>query len=48
VCTLRWEMVDLGRGLLHVRRVKNGTPSVQPLGAVELRALRKLKREEEN
>ena len=46
VCTLRWEMVDLGRGLLHVRRVKNGTPSVQPLGGVELRALRKLKREE--
>jgi integrase len=46
VCTLRWEMVDLGRGLLHVRRVKNGAPSVQPLGGVELRALRKLKREE--
>jgi site-specific recombinase XerD len=46
VCTLRWEMVDLGRGLLHVRRVKNGTPSVQPLGGVELRALQKLKREE--
>jgi type 1 fimbriae regulatory protein FimB/type 1 fimbriae regulatory protein FimE len=26
--------------------VKNGTPSVQPLAGVELRALRKLKREE--
>jgi hypothetical protein len=26
--------------------VKNGTPSVQPLGGVDLRALRKLKREE--
>jgi site-specific recombinase XerD len=45
-CTLRWDMVDLSHGLLHVRRVKNGTPSVQPLGGVELRALRKLKREE--
>ena len=39
-------MVDLAQALLHVRRVKNGTPSVQPLAGVELRALRKLKREE--
>ena len=46
VCALRWDMVDLARGLLHVRRAKNGTPSVQPLGGNELRALRKLKREE--
>ena len=44
VCTLRWDMVDLPRGLMHVRRSKNGTPSVQPLGGSELRALRKLKR----
>ena len=40
VCALRWDMIDLGQGLLHVRRVKNGTPSVQPLGGGELRALR--------
>jgi integrase len=46
VCTLRWDMVDLARGLVHVRRAKNGTPSVQPLGGSELRALRKLKRDE--
>src|ERR1700676_5050518 len=26
-CVLRWDMVDLAHGLLHVRRVKNGTPS---------------------
>jgi hypothetical protein len=39
-------MVDLGCGLLDVRRSNNGTPSVQPLGGIELRALRKLKREE--
>jgi integrase len=45
-CALRWDMVDLGQALLHVRRVKNGTPSVQPLAGVELRALRKLKRDE--
>ena len=31
-CALRWDMVDLAHALLHVRRVKNGTPSVQPLG----------------
>jgi integrase len=32
-CALRWDMVDFAQGLLHVRRVKNGTPSVQPLAA---------------
>jgi integrase len=31
--------------LLHVRRVKGGTPSVHPLSGVELRALRRLQRE---
>src|SRR5580698_948960 len=45
-CAVRWDMIDLGQGLFHVRRVKNGTPSVQPLGGGELRALRKLMREE--
>jgi integrase len=44
--TLRWDQVDLSRGLLHVRRAKKGMPSVQPLGGTELRALRKLRREE--
>jgi integrase len=46
VCTLRWDQIDLGRGLLHVRRIKNGTPSVHPMGGVEIRALRRLKREQ--
>ena len=46
VCSLRWDQVDLGRGLLHVRRIKNGTPSVHPMGGVEIRALRRLKREQ--
>ena len=46
LCTLRWDQVDLGRGLLHVRRVKNGTPSVHPMGGAEIRALRRLKREQ--
>ena len=30
-CALRWADVDLGRGTVHVRRIKNGEPSVQPL-----------------
>jgi integrase len=42
---LRWEQVDLDRAVLHVRRVKQGTPSVHPLGGSELRALRRLQRE---
>jgi type 1 fimbriae regulatory protein FimB/type 1 fimbriae regulatory protein FimE len=38
---LRWEQVDYLRAVLHVRRVKGGTPSVHPLSGVELRALRR-------
>lgn len=34
------------RGTVHVNRLKNGISSVHPLGGVELRALRKLQREE--
>jgi integrase len=40
LCALRWDQVDFERALLHVRRVKNGTPSVHPLGGTELRSLR--------
>jgi integrase len=43
--SLRWEQTDLDQGLLHVVRSKNGTPSNQPLGGPEIRALRKLRRE---
>ena len=42
---LRWDMVDLKKGLLHVSRLKNGIDSVHPLRGPELRALRKLLRE---
>src|SRR4051812_31978346 len=45
LCALRWDQVDFEHGLLHVRRIKNGMPSVHPLGGEELRALRKLQRE---
>jgi integrase len=47
LCSLRWEQVDLGHGRLHVSRAKNGVPSVHPLTGTELRALRRLQREQE-
>jgi type 1 fimbriae regulatory protein FimB/type 1 fimbriae regulatory protein FimE len=46
LCGLRWEQVDLTHGRLHVARAKNGHPAVHPLSGVELRALRRLQREQ--
>lgn len=40
--TLRWDQVDLEQGVLHVNRLKCGTPSVHPLGETEIQALEKL------
>ena len=39
--------VDLEHALLHVRRLKNGSPATHPLTGKELRALRRLQREQE-
>ena len=44
---LRWDQVDLEHALLHVRKVKNGSPATHPLTGKELRALRRLQREQE-
>ena len=44
---LRWDQVDFRTANLHVRRVKQGTPSTHPILGDELRALRRLKREQE-
>jgi integrase len=44
---LRWDQVDFNQAVLHVRRAKNGTPSTHPLQGDEMRALRRLKREQE-
>ena len=44
---LRWDQVDFGTATLHVRRVKQGTPSTHPILGDELRALRRLQREQE-
>jgi len=42
---MRWEQADLKQGMLHVRRLKNGTPATHPLRGPELRALRKVCRD---
>ena len=45
--TLRWDAVDFAHGRLHVSRLKGSSESVHPLAGVELRALRRLKREQD-
>ena len=44
---LRWDQVDFRTATLHVRRVKQGTPSTHPIFGDELRAFRRLRREQE-
>ena len=46
VCDQQWHQVELATGRLHVRRSKRGTPSVHPLQGDEIRALRRLQREQ--
>jgi type 1 fimbriae regulatory protein FimE len=46
LAALRWDQIDLEQGLLHVSRVKNGVPSTHPLRGPEIRALRRLRREQ--
>jgi integrase len=44
IVDLRWDQVDFKSANLHVRRLKNGTPSTHPLTGRELRALRRHQR----
>jgi integrase len=44
---LRWDQVEFATATLHVRRVKAGTPSTHPILGDELRALRRLQREQQ-
>src|SRR5687768_3907046 len=37
--SVRWDQLDFAQGLFHVRRLKNGRPSVHILRGSELRAL---------
>lgn len=43
---LEWSQVDFATATLHVRRAKQGTPSTHPIRGDELRALRRLQREQ--
>lgn len=47
IVDLRWDQADFRTAALHVRRVKQGTPSTHPIAGDELRALRRLQREQE-
>jgi integrase len=47
LCDLRWDQVDFAKATLHVRRVKNGTPATHPILGDEMRALRRLQREQQ-
>jgi type 1 fimbriae regulatory protein FimE len=43
--SLRWDQVNLGQGLIHINRVKNGSPSSHPVRGPEIRALRRLQKD---
>jgi type 1 fimbriae regulatory protein FimB/type 1 fimbriae regulatory protein FimE len=47
LCDLRWDQIDFKAGTLAVRRVKRGSPATHPIVGDELRALRRLQREQE-
>ena len=47
LCRLEWSQVDFVSGLLHVARLKGSISTTHPLRSIELRALRRLKREQE-
>jgi len=46
IVDLRWDQIDFETATLAVRRVKNGTPATHPILGDELRALRRLQREQ--
>ena len=46
LCDLHWHQIELNTGRLHVRRSKHGSPSVHPIRGDEIRALRRLQREQ--
>ena len=44
---LRWDQIDFNAATLHVRRAKRGTPATHPIVGDEMRALRRLQREQD-
>ncbi|MGH6672190.1 MAG: tyrosine-type recombinase/integrase [Xanthobacteraceae bacterium] len=47
VCDLRWDDINFHAATLNVTRKKNGTPTTHQLNGAELRALRRLQKEQE-
>jgi type 1 fimbriae regulatory protein FimB/type 1 fimbriae regulatory protein FimE len=47
VIRLRWDAIDFDRSTMHVSRVKGSADATHPLTGRELRALRRLKREQQ-
>lgn len=47
VVSLRWDAIDFNRAEIHLARVKGSAGGVHPLTGRELRALRRLQREQE-
>jgi type 1 fimbriae regulatory protein FimB/type 1 fimbriae regulatory protein FimE len=45
---LRWDQIDFNTAALAVRRVKKGTPATHPIRGDEMRALRRLQRDQES
>ena len=43
---LQWDQIDFDHAVLHVRRLKQGSPATHPIRGDELRALRRLQREQ--
>jgi integrase len=44
---LRWDQIDFNSANMAIRRVKKGSPATHPIRGDELRALRRLEREQE-
>jgi len=44
---LRWDQIDFNTATLAVRRTKKGTPATHPIRGDEMRALRKLQRDQD-
>jgi integrase len=47
ICELRWDDIDFNAARLNVSRKKNGQPTTHQVNGVELRALRRLQKEQE-
>jgi type 1 fimbriae regulatory protein FimB/type 1 fimbriae regulatory protein FimE len=47
-CAVTWDQIDFSHGIIRMRRIKNGIPSVHQIGGEEMRTLRAFKREDGN